>query len=251
MTRSASPRSDGPVPGRRLPWRGLALALSLLLSCLWGCQSFWQGIRERERQFSLGHAREQLNRGNCERGLVSLERAQGSAELGDFAAESLWLKARCLQRMGRRPEALAYLRMLGDFHGDSPYADSLPAEVVEELAALPLVAAQQVARSLEAPPGLDVPRVYYSRIADRYRLTGRVRVLYSVEPDGHTAGLRVVESAHPLLDGWALQALADAKIKDEKKKPRASERAATGFLFSSKWEEDDEGESWIVFFPER
>ena len=62
-------------------------------------------------------------------------------------------------------------------------------------------------------------------------------------------GLRVVEFAHPLLAGWALEAIAAAKLEDAEDVPRSSQRAATGFTFSSKWEEQ-EGEPWIVFFPE-
>jgi len=183
--------------------------------------------------------------------MLSLERAQGSAELGDFAAESIWLKARCLERMGRRAEATAHLRMLGDFYADSPYVASLPHSVVEELADLPLPAARKAAASLASPPNLEIPRAHYSAVAERYRLTGRVRVLYAVEADGHTASLRVIESAHPLLAGWALQALAASEIKDVEDRPGTRQRAVTGFVFSSKWEraEEEEGEPWIIFFP--
>lgn len=253
MTRSCSLRPARLRSGRHPHGRRLALVLLLLLSCLWGCRSFWDGVRERERQFSLRHARQQVNRGNCERGLISLERAQGSAELGDFAAESIWLKARCLERLGRHPEAMAHQRMLGDFYGDSPYVASLPKSVVTELAAFPLADAEESSQALVTPPDLIIPRAHYSRVAERYRLTGRVRILYSLEPNGRTAALRVVESAHPLLAGWALQALVTAKLKDADDAPRTSQRAATGFVFSSKWEreEDGEGEPWIVFFPER
>lgn len=250
-------RSASPRPRRRggrwhSQTRLSALGLLLMLSCLWGCTSFWEGVRERERQFSLRHAREQVNRGNCGRGLASLERAQASAELGAFEAESIWLKARCLERMGRHEEALAHLRMLGDFYADSTYAASLPESVVKELAAFPLAAAQEAARTLTTPPHLDIPRAHYSRVADRYRLTGSVRVFYTVERNGHTAAFRVVESAHPLLAGWALQALAAAKLEDADDAPQASRSVATGFFFSSKWEDEEEGdgEPWIVFFPE-
>jgi len=225
------------------------LALVLLLGSSWGCGSFWKGVRERERQFSLRHAREQVGRGNCERGLASVERAQGSAELGDFAAESIWLKARCLTRVGRRPEALAHWRMLGDFYPDSPYAESLPGPLAAELEAFPLAAAREESLSLRTPHDLVIPQAYYSKVAERYRLTGSVRILYAVGSDGRTSGLRVVDFAHPLLAGWALQAIAGAKLEDADDAPKKSRSAATGFSFASKWDEKD-GEPWIVFFPE-
>ena len=244
--------SAGPVPGARPLRRLLLLGLVLTLSGAWACQSFWQGVRERERHFSIDHARDAAQRGNCGSAMVSLERAQSSGDLGSFEAESIWLKARCLERLGRHRESLGHLRMLGDFHADSPYADALPEPVTHELAALPLADAKKSAGKLSTPSNLKIPRARYSRAADRYQLTGSVRVLYSVERDGSLTDLRVIESAHPLLASWALESLAGAERKDDDKKLAASRRGASDFVFASKWEgSEEDGEPWIVFFPKR
>ena len=246
------PRSTGSRRGIPSLRRLLLLGLVLALSGAWACQSFWQGVRERERHYSIDHARDEAQRGNCGRAMVSLERAQSSGDLGSFAAESIWLKARCLERLGRQRESLAHLRMLGDFHADSQYVDALPKPVSDELAAFPLADARKSAGELATPANLDIPRARYSRAADRYQLTGGVRVLYSVQRDGSVSDLRVIESAHPLLASWAIESLAGAKLKDDDKKPSASRRGASDFVFSSKWEDSEEdGEPWIVFFPKR
>ena len=250
--RSLPTRAARSCHGTRPLRRLLLLGLLLLVSGAWACQSFWQGVRERERHYSIDHARDSVQRGNCVKAMISLERAQSSGDLGSFEAESIWLKARCLKRLGRGRESLAHMRMLGDFHADSQYADALPEPVTHELAALPLADARKSAWSLSTPSNLDIPSARYSRAAERYHLTGGVRVLYSVERDGSVADLRVIKSAHPLLASWAIESLASAEVKDDGQKPSASRRGASDFVFASRWENSDEdGEPWIVFFPKR
>ncbi len=59
-----------------------------------------------------------------------------------------------------------------------------------------------------APRTVEAPKPEYPLEAQRQRAEGTVKVRYGIAPDGSTRDLRVMQSAHPLLDQAAIDAVS-------------------------------------------
>jgi hypothetical protein len=218
-----------PRPRQTRRYTGVALALCLATTAL-GCSGFWDGVRERQRQASIDLARDLAGRGECRRALPSLERAQTRRQLGAFAAESIYLKARCLALVGRLEESLAHWRMVSDQYEGSSWASRIPNEV------LPLLGSGEPYRAHVAPTAFEIPRPRYGNGARRASVAGPVWIDFRLDGEGRPHDLRVIGAAHPLLAGYALEAVASGKWrKSAGTNTPLPRRASSAFRFESLW----------------
>ncbi len=194
-------------------WIPLALAVIGAAATGLGCAGFWESIRRHEHAVSWNRAVDLAASDRCEAAIASIERAQNEKSLTRrFAAESTWLKANCLNALGRREEALAHYRFLRDFLGDSPHLDSLPEAVLGEDPAL--------AGPVElTSTTLDLPTARYSSAARKAGISGTVEIRYELDPHGAAVRIRVVREAHPLLASWAIEAVAAGRAQPQPTAP--------------------------------
>jgi tetratricopeptide (TPR) repeat protein len=202
-----------------------------------GCSSMWDAIREKQRQSSITIAREFVKRGEWVRAMQSLERAQTRRQLGDFAAESVYLKAKCLDALGRYEEALAHWRMLRGQYADARWARRIPDEIE------PLLGEPEPLRARLAPAAFEMAKPRYGVGARRASVAGPVWVEYRLDENGVSTDLRVVGPAHPLLAAYALEAVAQGRWRESAGVntvlPR---RALSPFRFESLWMDEAEDE---------
>lgn len=206
---------------------GAGLALVTVLA---GCGSFWAGVRERERRFALENAETRVQRGDCGGAMSSLERAQATADLGGYGAQSTLTKAECLDRLRRYEQSRAHYRLLRDF-----YPDFRPERIAQEFSEgdefheLGLGEAP----ALGTLPALELGEPRYSMSADRSQLSGRVLIRFWVGEKGEIRDIRVLEMPHPLLASWAIEAVASSKMEKghDAKLPRA---VMTRFVFQTR-----------------
>jgi outer membrane biosynthesis protein TonB len=207
-------------------------ALLCVAASLAGCGRMWAGIRERDRKSAEKTSQRLAERGQCARAIASAESAQAAKELGDFAAKSTWLKARCLDALAMHEQSLAHWRLLADFYSDSPWAEKISPSLREAIAtrpSSPLVA---------APSDLNVPKARYSRSAERSHLIGAVVVEFTLDRAGASRQIRVLENPHPLLSSWAIEAIAQAELgPDSSRRMDLPIRSAVNLRFSSHWAE--------------
>jgi tetratricopeptide (TPR) repeat protein len=227
-------RHPDDIPARHSV-RVATVALLCALVALSGCNGMWEALRRSEQRMAANRARTLEQKGDCEAALESLERAQGVAELGAFAAESTWLKARCLERMDRHQEALAHWRLLVDFFPESRYAQRVDASVRAE-------PGDPDANPIRgpAPRALSIAQPRYSHTARRSHLTGSVVLTYRIRSAGEVDEIRVIELAHVLLASWAIEAIARAEWHS--KHARELELplwATSSFRFEHIWAEPD------------
>jgi hypothetical protein len=229
-----------PVPRRRRPVVGTAAFLALVAAS--GCAGVWAPVRRHEQAVSWERAVELAASGHCEEALASMERAQVEPTLTRrLAAESTFLKARCLESVGRIEESKAHYRFLRDFLSDSPHAASIPAAIRDErvppipairdervasipatrderVASIPFTRDERVASVdpvLETLAPFDLPPARYSRAARKAGLHGRVELYYEIADARRASSIRVVRDAHPLLASWAIEALAAGRLSGE------------------------------------
>jgi tetratricopeptide (TPR) repeat protein len=165
-------------------------------------------LREDDRWAAEENARDWLQRGDWDRALASLERAQAALSLSPrFAIESTRQKARALEELGRHEESLAHLRYLHDHHPEALVEDELPPETIH---------ADFDDGSVRPLPRIDVPEPRYSRYASWAGVGGEVRVLFALDVDGHPKDIRVLGPAHPLLASLAIEAVAGARLRHRK-----------------------------------
>lgn len=232
-----------PTPGRvvgdrlRAPRFLACLGVVCVAGAMVGCSSMWDSVRERQRLSSIGLSRDFVKRGEWTRAFESIERAQTRRQLGDFAPESVYLKATCLAALGRDEEALAHWRMLHDQYGDTRWAERIPSEI------RPLLGETPALRARAAPIAFEMPKPRYSRGAQRASVAGPVWVEYRLDADGQPTELRVIQSAHPLLAAYALEAVASGRWRASAgtavELPR---RALSPFRFESLWMDEAEEE---------
>ncbi len=241
MIESAVPHAISTLPrvvGGRSRARTIVVSLGLaaLVFGSLGCTSMWDAIRERQRVSSISLSRDFVKREEWARAFESIERAQTRRQLGDFAPESIYLKAVALAGLGRAEEALAHWRMLHDQYGDTRWAKRIPSEV------RPLLGEIEPLRARAAPIAFEMPKPRYGRGAQRASIAGPVWVEYRIDRQGEPTDLRVVQSAHPLLAAYAFEAVASGRWRDSAgtnvELPR---RALSPFRFESLWmDEADE-----------
>jgi len=229
--------------GLRAPVRGrlriaAAFGLALSLACSLGCGGLWERVRHHEHAVSWSHAHELAESNRCDAALLSIERAQIERSLTRrFAAETTWLKARCLERLGRRQEALAHYRFIRDFLPDSPSAESIPLEVRAESRAKSDPPSQWI------PPRAKLPTARYTRAALSAGIAGQVKVYYSVDPEGVAVQIRVTADSHPLLASWVIEAVARGEFAVPDQQPQVSTEALAVFRFRTRKDVADASDS--------
>jgi len=208
----------------------LALTAAMISAGCAAVSDFWDGVRESQRRSSIELSRELVDRGTCDRALGTIERAQTRRQLGAFAAESVWLKARCLAGVGRVEESLAHWRMLADQYADSRWVARIPPEVA------PALGSAEPYRARAAPEAFEIPGARYGEGAQRASIAGSVWVEYRLDEAGRPGDLRVIGAAHPLLAAYALEAVAAGRWRESAGRttplPR---RAGSAFRFESLW----------------
>jgi len=232
--RPLAPCAAGRTVSRRcLIWLGLIVVFVGPV----GCSSMWDSIRESQRQSSIGLSRDFVKRGEWSRAFESIERAQTRRQLGAFAAESVYLKAVSLAAIDRDEEALAHWRLLHEQYGDTRWAERIPSEV------RPLLGEAERLRARAAPIAFEMPKPRYGKGAQRASIAGPVWVEYVLDEAGTAIELRVIQSAHPLLAGYALEAVASGRWRESAGTsvvlPR---RALSLFRFESLWMDEAEEE---------
>ena len=224
-------RSDRPL-GTRASRTAQTAALLGIIAALAGCGRMWAAIRERDRQSAEKTSQRLAERGQCARAIASAESAQAARELGDFAAKSTWLKARCLDALAMHEQSLAHWRLLADFYSDSTWAQEIPPSLREE------IATGSAASIVAAPRDLKLPKARYSRSAERSHLIGVVLVEFTLDRAGASRQIRVLENPHPLLSSWAIEAVAQAKLgSGSSRLMDLPIRTAVNLRFSSHWAE--------------
>jgi len=179
------------------------IAVAVLLAQA-GCAGGWSKMREWERGNAAAEARRAISVGECRSALPFIDRAQAAPDLGPFAVESIEWKASCLEKLSRPVESQALRRLLEDHYSAGD----------RHAGAESLAAHASGTEEPRSPSNLMVvvPKPRYSRSARQSALSGRVILELGIE---HTevAAIRVVTSAHALLDSWAIEAAANARVK--------------------------------------
>ena len=208
--------------------RGAVAALVCCLASAWGCTSMWDSVRESQRRSSVRLSRELVERGQCVRAVETIERAQSSAALGRFEAESVWLRARCLSRLGLSQQALAHWRLLAESYPESPYVRRIPAETRAQLGVRTEI------RAPSSPEAFEAPRPRYERGAQQAKLVGSVWLEFEIDQEGRVAGIRVIETPHPLLASFAVESLSQGKWVDRDQPVRPG-RYGAKYRFEHLW----------------
>jgi hypothetical protein len=207
----------------------------LCTGLLSGCGPFWASVREQERGYAAKNAEMRIARGDCRGAMPSLERAQASAELGDYATASTLTKAQCLDRIGEREQSRAHYRLLRDF-----YPGFRPQRIAEEFGEKDTTLEFELgeAPALGGLHALELGKPRYSPSADRSQLGGPVLVRFWVAEDRSIRDIRVLEMSHPLLASWAIEAVAKSKLEEGAvvDLPRA---VVTRFVFRTRAERSD------------
>ena len=232
--------SQSPTTSIRMDQRICVLILiTLLLACSGGCRLMWKNIRESERNSAIAKARAQAQRGQCAKALSALDRAQARLDLGLYARESTLARSRCYEKIGFLQLARGHRRLITDFYTDDPQA-------------LPAADGSSVFRvkdidplAYQRPPSLlETPAPRYSPYASRSRIVGRVVISFELAGNGRPKKLRVLEMPHPLLATWAMEAVAQAKLKKgtDPGSILPGGKYLTTFLFEWRWAEAEEEE---------
>jgi len=239
-----TPRLDGLLPARCVTNPAavamLAIFLLLLVVAQSGCSPIWRRIREGERSFALKRAHNEIRRGDCEAGLLLLDRAQAALEIGSFARESTAARSRCYEKLGQPELASAHRRLLADYYAT-------------ELIAVPESDGSTVFRvpnikpdDYDPPPAwLQIESPRYSGYARRSKIVGRVVLSFDLSKNGRPRRIRVLEMPHPLLATWAIEAIALAESRSKEFSVVASEaHYLMVFDFEWRWakKEEDPGE---------
>jgi hypothetical protein len=196
----------------------------------------WNHQRERERVFAVQTARKQTGRGQCAKGLLSLDHAQARLDLGLYAREATTARVRCYEKLGFHELASAHRRMLADFYTNEPMA--LPEADGSSVFRI----TDSGASNFDTPPGwLRISRPRYSAYASRSKIVGRVVVSFELSRQGRPRAIRVLEMPHPLLATWAIEAVSQAEKKRLKQDPVIRQDAVylASFVFEWRWAEKD------------
>lgn len=234
---------DASRPRRSIPVKlrvVIVLALGLLMLAQSGCRMMWQRVRESERIYALNTARNQTGRGQCVKGLDSLDRAEARMDIGIYAREAVAARLRCYEKLELQELASAHRRLIQDFYTDEPMA--LP----EADGTSVFRVANPPTGNFEPPPGwLKIPRPRYSPYAQRSKIVGRVVVSFELSKAGRPTQIRVLEMPHPLLATWAIESVSQAE-KDKKFKQNVvvlpNTLHITTFLFEWRWANEDPDE---------
>lgn len=233
-----SPPARRPIP-RRPGARALAAAI-LALFAAGGCQSMWDRVRERERIFAVDMARTQAQRDQCVQALASLDRAQARLELGTYAWESTRVRARCYEKLGMHALARGHQRLIEDFYSEGAPAIERPAAPGAPGASVLRVPGVDPFQYAPVPSAYDLEEPRFSPYARRSKIVGRVVVAFDLNREGEATRIRVLETPHPLLATWAMEAVARSELK-KKADPSSlmpGSRYVTTFAFEWRWADD-------------
>ena len=221
-------------PSRRGPWIATILVLATFAS---GCSTMWDRVRERERMFALEAARTETRRGQCQRALESLDRAEARLDLGAYAREATLARIRCYEKLGMSEIARANRRLVDDFYSAEPmaYPDEAGGSVFRVKSIEP--------GGFERPPGwLKIAPPRYTPYAQRSKIVGRVVIAFELAGNDRPRKIRVLEMPHPLLASWAIEAVALAESKKKKDSPvlLPGGQYITTFLFEWRWAREEQ-----------
>ncbi|MEM9175817.1 MAG: energy transducer TonB [Myxococcota bacterium] len=210
----------------------LAILLCAILTSTVGCRSMWDAQRENERMFALDAARTHANRGQCDKALGEIDRAQSRIDLGAYSRESVLARLRCYEKLGMTELASAHRRLVADFYTDEPMAYPDPD-------GSSIFRVRTISKGgYDRPPAwLKISAPRYPEFARRSRIIGRVVVAFELAGNDRPRSIRVLEMPHPLLATWAIEAITQAKGKKKKNAPELipGGRYVTTFLFEYRW----------------
>ncbi|HEB91059.1 MAG TPA: hypothetical protein ENI85_15905 [Deltaproteobacteria bacterium] len=197
-----------------------------------GClTTLWDRLREHERLLAVEAARGEAHRGQCEKALASLDRAQAKRQLGAYARESTVLRQRCYERLGQQELASAHRRLIADFF--SPDADSTRHHPTGSVRRVVGVASEEF---FPPPPAMEIASPRYSEYARRSGIVGRVVVSFRIGENGRTRDIRVLEMPHPLLATWAIEAVSRSTLDgDQASRSLPGTRFLTTYSFEWRW----------------
>jgi len=231
------------------------MAMITLLSSLFvaqsGCQNLSQWLREQERVSALKTAQTQTQRGQCDEGLRSLDRAQAKLEIGRYARVAMAARKRCYEILGLTEVARAHRRLIDDFYTREPMA--LP-----EADGSSIFRVSEIrSAGYERPPNwLGIPPPRYSPSARRSKIVGRVVIAFELAEDGRTKKIRVLEMPHPLLATWAIEAVSQAGKKKRSKGSQGNPLAMPGdvyvtiFVFYWRWAVEEEEYEYDEYYED-
>ena len=219
------------------------MLLVLVLCFAMGCASFWDGVREDERDRAQAQANRYFKEDRCELVLAKLDRAESADDPGRYAAVATYQRAVCLSKLGRNTEARAHYLMLADFYPDDSLTRRALAGLGGSAPALDLSEARATVPSLLTSSGIEIPAPRYTQTAERSKLVGSVIALFTVGPKGEVSEIRVIDMSHPLLASWSIEAVARAKLKKGTWGLSLPMKTVTHLVFSSHWHGAGEDEA--------
>lgn len=233
--------SEKPVRRFRLPPIVLLVLLVVFASGAVGCRSLWDRHRERERIFALDSARTHTKRGQCDKAIGELDRAQARIDLGEYSRESILARVRCYEKLGMTELATAHRRLLDDFYTEEPMAYPDPD-------GSSIFRVRKISKDgYDRPPNwLEISAPRYPEFARRSKITGRVVVAFDLAGNDRPRSVRVLEMPHPLLATWAIEAIVQAKPKKKKGSPELMPggRYVTTFIFEYRWAKEQPEEEF-------
>lgn len=214
----------------------LIAILTLVAGTQISCGSMWQQVREGERVVAAKSAHNYARNGKCGPALLSLDRAQATLKLGSYARESTTMRTRCYEKLGLTKLASAHLRLLADFYDQKPIAvggqDGPPALRVADVIQRPHV---------PPPSSMKIPRPRYESPAQRSGIVGRVVIAFDLSRDGRPTMIRVLEMPHPLLATWAIEAIAESRLRRTKEPTiQSGKRYVTILNFEWRWAKESQ-----------
>jgi hypothetical protein len=236
---------------RRCRRTAMIALLSSLFVAQSGCQNLSQWLREQERHSAIKTAHTQTQRGQCDEGLRSLDRAQAKLEIGRYARVASAARTRCYEILGLTEVARAHRRLIDDFYTREPMA--LPEADGSSIFRV----SKLRSAGYERPPNwLGIPPPRYSPSARRSKIVGRVVIAFELTEDGRTKKIRVLEMPHPLLATWAIEAVSQAGKKKRSKGSQGNLLAMSGdvyvttFVFYWRWAVEEEEDEYDEYYEE-
>ena len=224
--------SEKPVRPFPLPPIVLLVLLAVFASGTVGCRTMWDQHRERERLFALEAARTHTRRGQCEKAIGELDRAQARVDIGAYSTESILARVRCYEKLGMTELATAHRRLMDDFYTKEPMAYPDPD-------GSSIFRVRTISKGgYDRPPNwLKISAPRYPEFARRSQITGRVVVSFELAGNDRPRSIRVLEMPHPLLATWAIEAIVQAQPKKKKDttKLMPGGRYVTTFVFEYRW----------------
>lgn len=238
---NGSDHDEGPR-GRKIAELSLTVRIALIAifpvvaGTQLSCGSMWQQVREGERVVAVASAGDYARNGKCAPALLSLDRAQATLKLGTYARESTTMRARCYEKLGLTELASAHLRLLADFYDQKPIA-------IEGRDGPPVLRIADAIQGTHVPPpsSLKIPQPRYESSAQRSGIVGRVVISFDLSSDGRPTMIRVLEMPHTLLATWAIEAIAESRLRRTKGPMiQSGERYLTILTFEWRWAKESQ-----------